>query len=60
MKITEPALVMSWSPPRLPFKLVDPCSILGLASTQGIKIIEEKVVPLYHGRIYWGGGVKPA
>jgi hypothetical protein len=41
-----PALVVSWSP-RLPFKLGDLGSILGLASTQGLKIIEKKVLPLH-------------
>ena len=32
---------------RLPFKLGDPVSILGRTSTQGLKIIEEKVLPLH-------------
>ena len=33
--------------PRLPFKLGEPGSILGRTSTQSLKIIEEKVLPLH-------------
>jgi hypothetical protein len=39
-------LVQSWSP-RLPLKLGEPGSIFGRTSTQGLKIIEEKVLYLY-------------
>jgi hypothetical protein len=46
-KICDPhvnILLVTWSP-RLPFKLGDPDSILGPTSTQGLKIIEKKVLP---------------
>jgi hypothetical protein len=39
--------VVSWSP-RQSFKLGDPGSILGRTSTQGLKITEEKELPLYY------------
>jgi hypothetical protein len=39
-------LVQSWSP-RLPFKLGDAGSIFGRTSTQGLKIIEERLLPLH-------------
>jgi hypothetical protein len=45
-RIVYPELVVSCSP-GLPFKLGDPGSILGPTSTQGLKIIEEKVLPLH-------------
>ena len=41
-----PALVVLWLS-RLPFKLGAPGSILGRISTQGLKIIEEKELPLH-------------
>jgi hypothetical protein len=40
------SLVVSWSA-RLPFKLGDSGSILARISTQGLKIIEEKELPLH-------------
>jgi hypothetical protein len=39
-------VVVLWSA-RLPFKLGDSGSILARTSTQGLKIIEEKVLPLH-------------
>ena len=42
----RPAHMVLWSP-RLPFKLGDPGSILGRTSTQGLKITEEKELPLH-------------
>jgi hypothetical protein len=44
-------LVLTWSP-RLPFKLGEPGSILGWTSTQGLKIIEEKELPLLDFRVF--------
>jgi hypothetical protein len=44
-RLLSPALV--WWPPRLPFKLGDPGSIFARTSTQGLKIIEEEVLPLH-------------
>ena len=39
--------MVSRSPP-LPFELGDPSSILGRTSTEGLKIIEEKELPLHN------------
>jgi hypothetical protein len=39
-------IVVSWSP-SLAFKLGDSGSILGQTSTQGLKIIEKKELPLH-------------
>jgi hypothetical protein len=45
--IASLATYLLWWSSRLPSKLGDPGSFLGQTSTQGLKILEEKVLPLY-------------
>ncbi len=47
LTIAEGALILFYCHHALPFKLGDSGSILGRTSTQGLKIIEEKVLPLH-------------